>query len=120
MAIDITPEIIGIFIIFIIALFILSRIVKVILHAVAIAGAGFSFPWILQYLGIETGIVADVATGLQFAALAVGAYLIYQMFELVKAILKLLFVPIKILFGTGTGKSEIKRVKNELAKIKKK
>ena len=119
MDLDITPETIGVFILFIVIMFVLSRIVKFIMHAIAAGGAGFSFPWVVQYLGLDVGIVADVLTGLKFAALAVGLYVAYEMIGLIMAVIKLLFAPVKILTGNGTGKSEIKRLKNELSKIKK-
>mgnify|MGYP003974504445 CR=1 FL=1 len=100
-------------------IFLLSRIFKFIMHAVAIGSAGFAFPVIMQYLGVDLGITVDIFTQLQFAGLAVGLYLLYSLFSLVIAVIKLVFAPIKIIFGTGTGKSELKKVKAELEKIKK-
>jgi hypothetical protein len=119
MELDITLEIVGVFIAFIVFLFLLSRVFKVLVKAFAIGGAGFSFPWVMQLIGLDLGIPVEFFTQLQFALLAVGLYLVYEFFTLVSAIGKLLFVPVKLLTGSGTGKSEIKKLRDEIDKLKK-
>ena len=119
MELNITLEIVGVFIAFIVFLFLLSRVFKVLVKALAIGGAGFSFPWVMQLIGADLGIPVEFFTQLQFALLAVGLYLVYEFFTLVSAIGKLLFVPVKLLTGSGTGKSEIKKLRDEIDKLKK-
>jgi hypothetical protein len=119
MAIEITIETIGIFAAFIIIVFLLSRLFKILIRIVGIAISGFSFPWIVEYLNIGLPITADVATGLQFAIIAVGLYIAFEFFHIILAVLGIVLAPFKLLFGKSkdsVGKSEIEKLKNEIKK----
>lgn len=62
-----------------------------------VAGAGFSFPWIIQYLGLPIDIQANVDTGIEFATAAVAVYLIYEFFHFIKYFFRVLIWPLKAL-----------------------
>lgn len=87
-----------IFIVFIIVVFALYRLFKIIIRASIIAIAAFSFPWVVQYLGLPIPIEASVETGINFALVGVGLYFIYEFFHFIVYFLKIITWPIRVLF----------------------
>jgi len=94
---DLTWEsiiIIGGFIIFV---FLFYKLFRIIMKGTIIAGAGFSFPWLIKYLELPINIVANIETGLEFAMAALGIFLIYEFLHFIKYFFKILSWPFKLL-----------------------
>ncbi len=92
-----TSEAILIFIIFIIVVFALYRLFKIVIRATIIAVAGFSFPWVVQYLGLQLPIEMTMETGIYFALMGVSLYLIYEFFHFIVYLIKILTWPFRVL-----------------------
>lgn len=109
---------IAVLLVFILAVFILYRLFKVAIKA-AIAGvAGFAFPWVVQYLGLQLPIVASLETSMQFALLAIALLLVYEFFHFIIFIVKLVIFPFRLIFRL-TDKSEIRRMREEVERVEK-
>ncbi|MFQ6020700.1 MAG: hypothetical protein ACE5J4_01605 [Candidatus Aenigmatarchaeota archaeon] len=98
MPIEITLETILIFAAFVVIVFLLYRLFKIVIKAALIGIAAFSFPWIAQFLGIPLPFPANIQTGLQFALIGIGLLLIYEFFHFIVQIIKIIIWPFKILF----------------------
>jgi len=98
MALEITLETILIFAAFVIVVFTLYRMLKLILRASLIAIASFSFPWVMSFLGFPLPLALTIETGLKFAILGVSLFLIYEFFHFIVHIFKIITLPFKLLF----------------------
>ena len=108
-----------IFAVFLAVMFILYKLFKVGLKLLLIAGVGFAFPWIVKYLGIDLPVSATIETGLVFAGLGAGLYLIYTFSSAIITILKIITWPIRYLFKRAK-KSELSKLRKEIKDGKKK
>ena len=97
MVYELTTEAIVIFAVFIIFIFVIYKLFRILLKAAIIAGAGFSFPWVMQKFGINLGIVANIDTGIEFATAAVIIYLIYEFSHFIKYFFKVMLWPFKLI-----------------------
>lgn len=111
----ITPQVVIIFITFILVVFILYKLFKVIFRATLVMIAAFSFPWIVQALGLPFPITADVQTGIYFAIAGLGLFLVYEFFHFVIYFFKILCRPFQNLSKTD----EEKKLEREIKKIRK-
>ena len=82
-------------IIFILALFIMYRLFKTLLHGVIILIAGAAFPFIADYLNLGLPITPDFATAVQFAFLALALFSAYNFFHLIVTVLKFITAPFR-------------------------
>ncbi len=113
----ITPQVVLIFITFILVVFILYKLFKVLFKATLVTIAAFSFPWIVKALGLPFPIAADVQTGIYFALAGLGLFLIYEFFHFAVYILKIIAWPVRALLGMEKHGEE-KRMDEEMKKIK--
>ncbi|MDD5416653.1 MAG: hypothetical protein PHU12_01620 [Candidatus Aenigmarchaeota archaeon] len=97
MVYDLTTDTVIMFAIFIIVVFVLYKLFRILLKSAAAAIAGFLFPYIVQYLKLPLDIAVNNQTSLEFAAMAVGIYLVYEFFHFIKYFLQILAWPIKLL-----------------------
>lgn len=118
MALEIGSEAFAVFIVFILVVFIFYRLFKLVLHATFIGALGFAFPWIAEYLGLGLGIEPTFQNGLFFAAILVGMFAIYEFFHIIKALFKVITIPIGLLFGKK--QPSIGQIKKEVLKHEKK
>jgi len=95
MVYEITTQTILIFAAFIIVVFVLYKLFRVLMRGVIAGAAGFAFPWIVQYLNLPLNITANMQTGIQFAIIAIALFLIYEFFYFIKYLLKILAWPLK-------------------------
>ena len=84
---------------FIIFIFIIYRLFKLIMRGALVAGIGFSFPYLVNYLKLPLDIIANTETGIQFATIAVVLYLIYEFMHFIKYFFKLILWPFKVAVG---------------------
>jgi len=80
---------------FVVTIIILYRTFKLILRGTLVAVAGFSFPWIVYYLGLPIPIIPSIETGIQFAILGISLFLIYEFFHFLKYIIKIIAWPFR-------------------------
>lgn len=102
--------------IFIITIFFIYRTIKTILRAAIFAAAGFIFPWIIRYTGLNLPIPTTIETSIYFAILAVTLFFLYEFLHFIAFILKLITLPFR---GAGKWKKEyeIDKIKKELNEI---
>jgi len=93
MVIEVTVETIFIFMAFIIVVFVLYKLFKVIVKASIISIAGFVFPWVAQHLGLP--IVANIETGITFAFIGLILFFIYEFYNFIVQFFKILSWPFK-------------------------
>ncbi len=97
MAFSLTVDAIIIFAALIIFVFLIYRLFTILLKGALVAAAGFSFPWIIQYLNLPLNIAANMETGLEFAMIALAIFLIYEFFHFIKYFFRILAWPFKAL-----------------------
>ncbi len=114
----VTPQVVLIFITFILVVFILYKLFKVIFKATLVTIAAFSFPWIAKALGLPFPITADVQTGIYFAIIGLGLFLAYEFVHFIIYFLKILTWPLRELLGIRR-RDEEKRMEEEMKRIKK-
>lgn len=110
----ITPQVVVIFITFILVVFILYRLFKVLFKATLVTIAAFSFPWIVQALGLPFPIATTVENGIYFALAGLGLFLAYEFFHFFIHLLRILAWPLRALFGSD----ESKKLEKEVEKIR--
>lgn len=93
MPIEISMDTILIFGAFIIGTFVFYRIFKIILRGSLIVFASFAFPWVAQYFGLP--IIASLQTGINFAIMGFGLFLIYEFYHFITHFFKLLTWPFR-------------------------
>jgi hypothetical protein len=99
-----TTNVMAVFIIFVVVIFLLYRMFKLVIKAILVASAGFAFPWVIKYLNLQLPIPipADIETGVRFALIALLLLLIYEFFHFIVAFFKLITTPIRWLFRRRT------------------
>lgn len=112
----ITPELVMIFLTFVLVVYILYKLFRVMFKAAVIAVASFSFPWVVKILDLPLPIEADVQTGLYFVIAGLGLFSIYQFFHFATYLLKILTWPLRLFLKK---KTDIKKLKKDVEKIKK-
>jgi len=93
MVIEATIETIVIFMAFIIIVFVLYKLFKIIIRASIISIAGFVFPWVANYMGLP--ITANVETGITFAFVGLILFFIYEFYHFIVQFFKILSWPFK-------------------------
>jgi hypothetical protein len=93
MVIEVTIETIVIFMAFIIIVFVLYKLFKIIVRASIISIAGFVFPWVANYMGLP--ITANVETGITFAFVGLILFFIYEFYHFIVQFFKILSWPFK-------------------------
>ena len=93
MVIEATIETIVIFMAFIIIVFVLYKLFKIIVRASIISIAGFVFPWVANYMGLP--ITANVETGITFAFVGLILFFIYEFYHFIVQFFKILSWPFK-------------------------
>ncbi len=92
------PQILAVFIIFVLVLLAFYKLIKSLIKAVLVILIAFSFPWIAAYLNLGLAVPTTIDTGLQFATIGLILFLIYEFFHFVVAFFKLLLWPFKVIF----------------------
>ncbi len=113
----ITPQVVLIFITFILVVFMLYKLFKVLFRATLVAIAAFSFPWIVNALGLPFPIVANVETGIYFAVTGLGLFFAYEFFHFIIHFFRLLLWPLRALLGMEKHDEE-KKMEKEIKKIR--
>jgi hypothetical protein len=93
MVIEITMETILIFFAFIIFVFVLYKLFKIIVRASIISVAAFAFPWVANYMGLP--ITANIETGITFALIGLGLLLVYEFYNFIVQFFRLLAWPFR-------------------------
>jgi hypothetical protein len=93
MVIEATIETIVIFMAFIIIVFVLYKLFKIIIRASIISIAGFVFPWVAKYMGLS--ITANIETGITFAFIGLILFFIYEFYHFIVQLFKILSWPFK-------------------------
>lgn len=96
-----TPEIVIIAIVFLVSLFVLYRLFKLLVRA-SIAGAiGFAFPWIMHTVTVYFGIILPFVIpvtfdmSIKFALAGIGIAVAYEFFHFIKYFFKILAWPFR-------------------------
>jgi len=113
----ITPQIVVIFITFILVVFILYKLFKVLFKATLVTVAAFSFPWIVQALGLPFPIAATVETGIYFALAGLGLFFAYEFFHFMVHFFKLVTWPLRALLGMEKH-DDSEKMEKEMKKIR--
>ena len=93
MVVEITIDTVLIFFIFVVVVFVLYKTFKLIVKASLIVFAAFTFPWIAQYAGLH--IKASIETGLMFASLGFGLFMLYEFFNFITQLFRILMWPFR-------------------------
>lgn len=113
----ITPQVVLIFITFILVVFILYKLFKVLFKATLVTIAAFSFPWIVQALGLPFPIAATVENGIYFAIAGLGLFFAYEFFHFAVHFFRLVTWPLRALLGMEK-RDEEKKMQEEMKKIR--
>lgn len=116
---DLTSQTAFVFIVFILFIALAYKLFKLAFSAAVVAAAGFSFPWINQYLNLGLPVLADIQTSLYFAGIALAIFLLYEFSHYVIAFFKLVTWPVRSYFK-GKEKARMKRLEKEVEKLEKK
>ncbi len=111
----ITPELVVIFITFVLVVYVLYKLFRVMFQAAIITVAAFSFPWIVKIFGLPFAIEANVQTGIYFALAGLGLFLVYQFFHFITYTLKIVTWPLRFFFSHKE-KTEMKKLEEEIKK----
>ncbi|NOZ81725.1 MAG: hypothetical protein GXO63_01080 [Candidatus Micrarchaeota archaeon] len=84
-----------IFVIFAVFVYLMYRAIKLAIQAAIVTVVSFSFPWIIKFLGVNLPIDANIETGLYFAILGLGLFILYHIFHFVVYLLKLILWPLR-------------------------
>jgi len=93
MVVEITPDSLLIFLLFVVVVFVLYKTFRVIIKASLVVVAAFTFPWIAQYIGLH--IAASIEMGLMFASAGFGLFLLYEFFSFITQFIRILMWPFK-------------------------
>jgi len=93
MSIVVTLETIMIFVAFLVVVFVIYKLFKFIIRASIIVIASFAFPWVARYVGLP--IVASLETGITFALLGLGVFFVYEFYNFLVQLVKILIWPFK-------------------------
>lgn len=93
MVVEITFDSMLIFLVFVVVVFVLYKTFKVLVKASLVVIAAFTFPWIAKYIGLS--IVPSVEMGLMFASAGFGLFMIYEFFNFIAQLFKILIWPFK-------------------------
>jgi len=93
MVIELTFDTILMFLVFVVVVFVLYKTFKVIVKASLVVAAAFTFPWIAQYIGLP--LLPSVEMGLMFASAGFGLFMIYEFFNFIAQLFKILIWPFK-------------------------
>ncbi|MEM5778719.1 MAG: hypothetical protein QXK49_03775 [Candidatus Aenigmatarchaeota archaeon] len=93
MVIEVTLDTVLIFLVFVVVVFILYKTFKLIVKASLIVFAAFSFPWVAQYIGLP--ITPSIETGLMFAVGGFGLFALYEFFNFIAQLFRILMWPFK-------------------------
>ena len=96
MVVEITLETMLIFFAFVVIVFILYRILKMIFKLSLVLIASFAFPWVAQYLGLP--IIGSIETGITFVMIGFALFVIYEFFNFIVQLLKIITWPLRMLF----------------------
>ena len=90
-----TAEYMFVIILFILAIFILYRLFKLVIKSVMIMIAAFAFPFVADYLGMSLPIPITIDTGIKFALLGLMLFTAYNFFSFITHLGKILLWPFK-------------------------
>lgn len=93
MVVEITIDTVLIFLVFVVVVFVLYKTFKLIIRASLIVFAAFTFPWIAQYIGLP--IAANIEMGLMFASAGFGLFILYEFFNFIAQLFRILMWPFK-------------------------
>jgi hypothetical protein len=93
MVVEVTLETILIFFAFIIFVFVIYKLFKIIVRASIISVAGFAFPWVASYFGLP--ITANMETGITFAFIGLSLFFIYEFYNFIVHFFRLLAWPFR-------------------------
>lgn len=93
MVVEITIDTVLIFLIFVVVVFVLYKTFKIIIRASLVIFAAFTFPWIAQYAGLP--VTASVEMGLMFAFAGFGLFMLYEFFNFIAQLFRILMWPFK-------------------------
>ncbi len=93
MVIELTLDTAVIFLVFVVVVFLVYKTFKTLVRASLVVAAGFAFPWIAQYIGLP--IAASIDTGLMFAAAGFGLFMIYQFFNFITQLIRIIIWPFR-------------------------
>ncbi len=97
MVYSLTTDTLMIFAAFVICVFLIYKLFKILMKGILAAGAGFSFPWLVQYFNLPLNVAANLETGIDFAIIALVIFLIYEFFHFIKYGFKIMTWPFKML-----------------------
>lgn len=84
-----------VFVVFLVIMVLVYKLIRVAIKATLVTAAGFAFPWIVSYLSLPLPIAADIDTGIKFAALALGVFLVYEFSNFILHFFKILAMPFR-------------------------
>ena len=90
-----TAEYMVVIIVFILAVFILYRLFKLVIKSVMVMIAAFAFPFVVDYMNMPLPVTADIDTGIKFALLGLTLFTVYNFFGFITHLGKILMWPFK-------------------------
>lgn len=90
-----TTEYLFVIILFILAIFILYRLFKLVIKSVIIMIAAFAFPFVADYMGVPLPVPITIDTGIKFALLGLTLFSVYNFFSFITHLGKILLWPFK-------------------------
>jgi hypothetical protein len=93
MVIEITTETVLVFIGFIVIVFLLYKLFKLLVRASIIVVAAFVFPWVAQYFGLP--LQGSLENGITFAIVGLGLFLVYEFFHFLVQFFRIISWPFR-------------------------
>ena len=116
---DLSSQAIIIFVIFILFVAVIYKLFKLAFSAAIAAAAGFSFPWVNEFLNLGLPVTANLTTSIYFAGIALLLFLGYEFLHYIIAFYKIVTWPIRS-YLHGKQKKKVKKLEQEIKEIKKK
>lgn len=91
----VTLETAAIFVMFVVTIFLVYKIFRFVIRASIIVVAAFAFPWIIYYLNIPLPITPSIETGIQFALIGLGMFVVYEFAHFIIYFLKIITWPFR-------------------------
>jgi hypothetical protein len=93
MVIELTLTTVLIFVGFVVSVFIIYKVLKLLFRASLVVAASFAFPWVAHYFGLA--ITTNIETGLFFAISGFTLFCIYEFFHFIVQFFKMITWPFR-------------------------
>ncbi len=109
-----SQDMVFIFIAFVLFVVIMYKSMNLFIHALLIAIAAFSFPWIANAIGLP--VPANVQTAIYFSLAGLGLFFVYNFLHLFVKLLEIAVWPFRALLGWKK-KKKVEKLEEEVEEL---